>query len=179
MTNAFTQKPDLGKFVKEVRHSHFASTTGTKQVQNPTYEQAHFLAIKDKEKTMTKTVVRGNWPAAEVVEIKHVEKPKPVAKPKVQPLPSNSGMKVVQVPYTFRPQVNGVSMYQKEIDALLSSQYGQVAVECKTNDKAKRLVAALQRQINRAGNKEKLRAVTKQMDNGVTFVWVIERAQAQ
>jgi len=176
MTNAFTQKPDLGKFVKEVRHSHFASTTGTKQVQNPTQQQAYFLEIKDKTMSAA-TAIRGNWPAAEVVEIKHAEKPNPVSKPKVQQLPSNSGMKVVQVPYTFRPQVNGVSMYQKEIDALLSSQYGQVAVECKTNDKAKRLVAALQRQINRAGNKDKLRAVTKQMDNGVTFVWVIERTK--
>ena len=174
--NAFTKKPDVRQFIKEVKHARAASENCSKRVQNPTQQQAYFLEIKDKTMSAA-TAIRGNWPTAEVVEIKHVEKPKPVAKPKVQPLPSNSGMKVVQVPYTFRPQVNGVSVYQKEIDTLLSSQYGQVAVECKTNDKAKRLVAALQRQINRAGNKEKLRAVTKQMDNGVTLVWVIERAK--
>jgi len=111
---------------------------------------------------MTATQIRGSWPIK-------VEQPKP----KEQPAKGN-GFKVVQVPYTFTPQATGVSMYQKEIDALFKGQPGQTAIECDTNDKAKRLVTAVQRQVNRLKRKDSLRVVTKQVD-GVTLVWLIKK----
>lgn len=109
---------------------------------------------------MTKTVLRGAWPG--------VEQPMPAAE-------TNSGFKVVQVPYTYTPQATGVSVYQKEIEALFNGQPGQTAIECDTNAKAKRLVTAVQRQVNRLKRKDSLRVVTKQVDGGVTLVWLIKK----
>lgn len=39
MTNAFTQKPDLSKFIKETRHSLNSSKLGRKISAKPTPEQ--------------------------------------------------------------------------------------------------------------------------------------------
>lgn len=46
MSNAFTQKPDLTKFFKEVKHAHHVSKLGSKVSANPTSEQrAAFFGV--------------------------------------------------------------------------------------------------------------------------------------
>jgi hypothetical protein len=117
---------------------------------------------------MTATKIRGPWPIVEQPKPKTVNKPKPAA----------SIFKVVQVPYTHTPQVTGVSIYQAEIDALLKGDPGQTAIECKTNEAAKRFAHAVQRTIKRSGKDKGLRVVTKQTGGGVTLVWVIKREKA-
>lgn len=39
MENAFTKKPDLSKFIKQVKHSHHVSQLGRKVSSKPTPEQ--------------------------------------------------------------------------------------------------------------------------------------------
>lgn len=43
MTNAFTHKPDITRFIKRVRQAHVASRTGTKSAERMTVLQTSAL----------------------------------------------------------------------------------------------------------------------------------------
>jgi hypothetical protein len=49
--NAFTQKPDISKFIKDAKHSHHSSKLGRQMAENPTPEQRYFFEEKRKPKS--------------------------------------------------------------------------------------------------------------------------------
>ncbi len=52
--NAFSAKPDISKFIKDVKHSHHSSKLGRQMAENPTPEQRYLF--DSKRKTATETI---------------------------------------------------------------------------------------------------------------------------
>jgi hypothetical protein len=48
MENAFTQKPNISKFIKDMKQSHLASKVSQAMVQNPSPEQRYFMEINER-----------------------------------------------------------------------------------------------------------------------------------
>lgn len=177
MTNA--TRPDLSDFFKQARHSYNSSRTGTRNVQNATEAQRRFLGVK---KDMTTTTIRGNWPAP--AETPEPSKPKaapakpaaakPAAKPAAASPAHDDDFVIVDVPFTHHRSLPGASIYQREIDFLIANPDAK-AVDCRDDAKAKRLVHAIQRNIDNRKLRDKLRVSQRRID-GVTRVWVLSRA---
>lgn len=52
--NAFTQKPDLSKFIKEANHSHKTSRSGAKRAQDLGGQPVHGMGTADRSKVAIK-----------------------------------------------------------------------------------------------------------------------------
>lgn len=166
--NAFTTKPNIADFIKQQKKSAEFSAKSTALVQNPSEQQRIFLEIN---KDMPTTKTRGNWPAPVVQE---QAAPAPAKK---KPAPkSNPDFVAVDVPFEGRQYMAGVSMYQEQIEFLLSNTDGK-ALDCRDVMKARRLITALQRTINNRKLRDKVRVAQRQVD-GVTRVWVLSREKA-